>query len=74
MRLQLPEQEEVHTVHIILMNLTCNLSVLKSQDSDQISHQRFTIIYISSCRAQARANLHVPRLYPSLISSSTWKQ
>ena len=47
MRLQLPEQEEVHTVHIILMNLTCKLSVLKSQDSDQISHQHFIIIYIS---------------------------
>ena len=30
MRLQLPEQEEVPTVQIILMNLTCKRSVLKS--------------------------------------------
>lgn len=65
MRLQLPEQEEVPTVHIILMNHTCKLSVLKSQDSEQISYQHFTIFYISFCRTQAQANLHVPWLHPS---------
>ena len=62
MRLQLPEQEEVPTVHIILMNLTCNLSVLKSQDSDQISHQHFIITFLSFCRAQAQANLHATHI------------
>ena len=63
MRLQLPEQEEVPTVHIILMNLTCKLSVLKSQDSDQISHQHFIITFLSFCRAlEAQANLHATHI------------
>lgn len=66
MRLQLPEQEEVPTVHIILMNLTCKRSVLKSHVkiySDQISHQHFIITFLSFCRAlEAQANLHATHI------------
>ena len=51
MRLQLPEQEEVHTVHCTYYfdesyMYMQSFSFKKPRKSDQISHQHFIIIYV----------------------------